>query len=112
MGNFITWKRENVFALHQHLEKVSGKNWIKTIASSWQLSEYMLYGTFIDSILKEKSEQYYDPHKVCHNYWETTPMSPTQLEAFFNELPDNYFSIMISAKSGMNPQDYTKFLAL
>jgi hypothetical protein len=109
LGNFITWKRENVFALHRYLEKVSGKSWVETIANSWQLSEYMLYGTFVDSILKENSGQYYDPHKVCHDYWETTPMSKTELEEFFNNLPDEYFAIMISAKSGMNARDYTSF---
>ena len=52
LGNFIIWKRDNVFALYKHLEKVHSKSWIETVANSWDLSEYMLYGTFIECILK------------------------------------------------------------
>lgn len=35
VGNMITWKRENVFVLHRHLETISGKGWIEAVADSW-----------------------------------------------------------------------------
>jgi hypothetical protein len=110
LGNFITWRRENVLLLHQHLEKIHGKNWIEVIANSWHLSEYILYGTFVESILKEESQHYYDPHMVCHDYWETNPMSEVEIENFFFNRPNECFAVMISAKSGTSPQTYLPYI--
>ncbi|MGL5794781.1 MAG: DUF6492 family protein [Waterburya sp.] len=110
LGNFITWKRENVLKLHQHLEKIHGKNWIEVIANSWHLSEYMLYGTFAESILKEESQHYYDARMICHDYWETTPMSDLDLNNFFSNLPDECFAVMISAKSGTPVHSYSSYI--
>lgn len=110
LGNIITWKRDNVFKLYRHLEKVSGKSWIETIANSWHLSEYMLYGIFVDSILKETSQQYHDSQKICHDYWQNYPMSPEELKDFLAKIPSEHIAVMISAKSGMNPQDYAPLL--
>lgn len=106
LGNIITWKRDNVFKLHNHLEKISGRGWIETIASSWQLSEYMLYGIFNNLVLKENSQHYYDPQKICHNYWHEKPMSDTELNQFFANIPPQYVAVMISAKAKMPVENY------
>lgn len=110
LGNVITWKRENVFQLHQHLESISGKGWIETVASSWHLSEYMLYGIFIDSILQEKAQHYYDSQKICYEYWQDNPMSDEELEQFFATIPSDAISVMISAKAKMPVERYSKFI--
>jgi hypothetical protein len=110
LGNFITWKRDNVLALHQYLEKIHGKSWIEVIANSWHLSEYILYGTFIELILKEESQHYYDPQMVCHDYWKTTPMSEIEIKNFVFNLPDEHFALMISAKSGTPLQSYIPYV--
>ena len=110
LGNFITWKRDNVLALHQYLEKVSGRSWVETIANSWHLSEYILYGTFVESILQEKSQHYFDAQTICHNYWDTTPMSKIEVDNFFEELPRDYFAVMISAKSHTEISTYMPYV--
>lgn len=110
VGNVITWKRENVFQLHQQLEKVSGKDWIETIANSWHLSEYMLYGAFIDLVLKERGQHYFEPQKLCHEYWKDTPMSDAELEQFLATTPPDSISLMISAKAKMPVERYVKLV--
>ena len=110
LGNFITWKRDNVLALHQHLEKVSGRDWVETIANSWHLSEYILYGTFVESVLQDKSQHYFDSQTICHNYWDTIPMSLIEVDNFFNELPTDCFAVMISAKSHTEISTYTPYV--
>ncbi|MGL5939680.1 MAG: DUF6492 family protein [Waterburya sp.] len=110
LGNFITWRRENVLKLHQYLEKIHGKNWVEVIANSWDLSEYILYGTFVELILKEESKHYYDSQMVCHDYWQTTPMSELEIKNFFLNLPDEYFAVMISAKSGTPVHSYSSYV--
>lgn len=99
LGNFIVWRRDNVLALYQHLEQVHGKNWIEVIANSWHLSEYMLYGIFVEYVLGETSNHYYDDQLICHNYWETTPMTDNKVKDFFSNIPKQCFAVMVSAKS-------------
>ena len=110
LGNFITWKRDNVLALHQYLEKVSDRSWIETIANSWHLSEYILYGTFVELILKKQSQHYFDAQIICHNYWDTAPMSEIEIDNFFEELPRDYFAVMISAKSHTEISTYMPYI--
>lgn len=99
LGNFIVWKRDNVLALYQHLEQVHGKNWLEVIANSWHLSEYILYGVFVEYVLGETSNHYYDDRLICHNYWDTTPMSNNKIKDFFSNIPQQCFAVMVSAKS-------------
>jgi hypothetical protein len=110
LGNVITWKRENVFKLHQYLETISERQWIQTIARSWELSEYILYGNFVEQVLGEKSGHYYDPVKNCHEYWTPQSMSDRQLEQFFSEVSPNHVSVMISAKAGIPVARYEQYI--
>ncbi len=60
----------------------------------------MLYGTFIECILKEDANHYYDSRLVCHNYWQTKPMNESQIQDFFVSVSESCFAVMVSAKSG------------
>ncbi|AFZ34842.1 hypothetical protein Sta7437_1272 [Stanieria cyanosphaera PCC 7437] len=110
LGNVITWKKDNVFKLHNYIEEISNQEWIKTIAKSWHLSEYLLYGTFVDQVLKEKSGHFYDPVKNCHEYWTPQSMSDQQLQQFFSEVTNDHIAVMISAKAGMPVSRYEKYI--
>lgn len=109
LGNIITWKRENVLQLHRYLEQVWSKSWIETIVGSWHLSEYMLYGIFVDLVLQERSQHYYDPQKICHNYWEPVDLSDENLAQFFMDLPKDSLAVMISSKADIPVERYVKF---
>jgi hypothetical protein len=112
IGNIITWKRDNLFKLYQHIESISGKEWIETVCSSWYLSEYILYGVFVDQVLKEQSGHFYDSGRICHEYWSTQTMSDDQLEQFFAELLPDDKAVMISAKAGISPQQYQNLVKM
>jgi hypothetical protein len=111
IGNIITWKRKNVLKLHKHLEDVSGKGWIQTLSSSWHLSEYILYGIFVERILGEDSGHYYNAQKICHEYWNPEEMSKEDLEQFFAEIEPEHIAVMISAKAGISVDRYQKLLS-
>ena len=110
VGNFIIWKRDNVLQLHQHIEKVTQKYWIQAIASCWNFSEYILYGIFVDQVLKENSGQYWDSQKVSHDYWGTIPLKEKQLQQFFQDIPPECFAVMISSKSKTPVESYVKLV--
>lgn len=112
IDHLITWRRDNVLKLCQHIESVSGRGWMETLTSSWHLSEYILYGTFIDHVLKEQSGHYCDAQKLCHDYWSTLSMSDEQLQNFIAEIQPEHVAVMISAKANMSVQQYQNLLKL
>ncbi len=112
IGNVITWKRENVFKLYQYLETIYNRDWIKTIVSFWHLSEYFVYGIFVDQVLGEQSGHYYDPFNRCHEYWTPKSLSDQQIQEFFSGVAPNHLYVMISAKAGIPVNRYEKYIRL
>jgi Family of unknown function (DUF6492) len=110
IGNIITWRRENVLKLYEKLESISGKSWIETLASSWHLSEYVLYGVFVDQFLNQESGHYHDAEKISYEYWLHETMSDEQLENFFAEIPSQHVAVMISSKAGISVERYQSLL--
>ncbi|TVQ52330.1 MAG: hypothetical protein EA366_14240 [Spirulina sp. DLM2.Bin59] len=110
IGNIITWRQDNVIKLCDHVEKTLGMSWIKAIVQSWQFSEYVLYGTFVDQVLKEAAGHYPDWAPLCHEYWEPQPLSDPELQQFFLNLEPENVAVMISAKAEINPQRYRAVL--
>lgn len=105
----VSWRRDCVLQLCQHLENVSGRSWIETLCNSWNISEYVLYGIFVDSIL-EGSRHYYDDKNICHNYWLPETLNKLELESFIKNINSEQVAVMISAKAGMPVKQYYSVL--
>ena len=110
VGNLITWRRDNILQLHQHIERVTQKSWLEAIANSWYFSEYMLYGIFVEQILKDRSGHYWDSQPVTHEYWGTKPLTQKQLQQFWQNITPECFAVMISAKSKTPIDAYESFI--
>lgn len=111
IGNLITWRRDHVLQLHEHIQKVSGRAWQESICRGhWHLSEYILYGVFVDKILGDDSGHFYDELKYCHAYWGTKPLSEQELQAFMGEVRADDVALMISSKAGISPDRYAALL--
>ncbi len=110
IGNIITWRRENVLRLYEHLERQSGRRWVETICAQWNLSEYILYGVFCEQVLKEMSGHFSDPRKLTHEYWTAKPWTDAELEEFFSRIQPYQVAVMVTAKAGMPISRYEKHL--
>lgn len=110
IGDLISWKKDNVLKLHDHLEKMSGRSWIETIAGTWNLSEYILYGMFVDYILRDESQHYIDPLYPGLRYFATDDMSKQEIINFLSEIEPDHVTVMISAKAGIPVQRYAPLL--
>ena len=110
VGNFITWKRDNVLQLHKYIEKLTQRSWIESIPRLWHFSEYTFYGVFVEQVLKEQSGHYFDSQKVSYDYWKTEALSKKELQNMFQSIPPECFSVMISAKSKTLVSDYATLI--
>lgn len=111
IGNLIPWRRDKVLRLQEHISKQAGTGWLEAVCRHWHLSEYILYGVFVDKVLGlEASGHYYDPAKYCHNYWGTDELSIDELREFVRDVNEDDVAVMISSKAGIAPDFYRALL--
>ncbi len=110
MGQLIFWRKDNVLQLHQYLEQKNHKHWVETICANWNVSEYILYGVFVEQILQEHSGHYIDDRDLCHNYWQEQPLQTNQLQEFFASIRQESIAAMLSAKANIPVATYGHFL--
>jgi hypothetical protein len=93
------WDRSTVLALQEHIQYVTGRHWIDAVASQLHVSECILYGVFVDEVLGGSEGIVRTDSMLCHNYYETEPLSLDSACEFVSRIPDEDFAIMINAKS-------------
>ncbi|MBZ8179107.1 DUF6492 family protein [Oscillatoria salina] len=110
IGNAITWKKENVVKLCKHLESVSGRGWIETLANTYNLSEYVLYGIFVERILQSESGHYNRAENLCNDYWYPEALDDEKLSQLIKKTAPEQVALMITAKAGMPVERYKPLL--
>jgi hypothetical protein len=110
IGDLVTWKRTNTVKLTHYLEARFSKPWIETLANTLHWSEYILYGLFVEHILGEQADHYYDEVYPGLQYFSTKPMSEQEIGNFLADIQPQHITVMISAKAGIPVQRYERLL--
>ncbi|PSN15396.1 hypothetical protein C7293_07465 [filamentous cyanobacterium CCT1] len=110
IGNLISWRQSHVRALRDRLEQIWDRPWLETLARSKTLSEYILYGVFVDQVLGTAASHFYDCSPLCHEYWKTQPLSDQQMDEFFAAVQPSHIAVMLSAKAGIDASRYHPYL--
>jgi hypothetical protein len=111
IGNLISWRVSTARALVDHLGKIRHRHWIREFASRWQVSEYMVYGTFVEHVLgMEASGHFPAAMPLIHLSWGHDLTTEMGVDAFFNALEPRHVAIMIHSKNGIAPARYRSYL--
>jgi Family of unknown function (DUF6492) len=94
------WDRQVVLGLRDRIEQVTGRPWLDAIGSQLHLSEFMLYGVFVEGVPGASADVLATDSMLLHTYWDTTPMARGAAEDFVRGLSPQGVAVMISAKSG------------
>lgn len=93
------WEPEVVRAMQRHIEKVTGRNWLDVFNGQLHISEFILYGVFVDEVLHQGKELLPSDITICHNNWQRSPLSVDEAVKFAGEIGPDAVAMMISAKS-------------
>lgn len=96
---FNVWDRNLVLAMQDRIGQVTGKPWIEAVAAQLHISEFILYGVFVDEVLGKASNVTPTGSMLCHSYWNHEPLTLDTARQFVNATPQEDVAIMISAKS-------------
>ena len=114
ISNYISqiaaWKKDSVRQMCDRIESVSGRHWIDSVANAWHVSEYTLYGLYVDYFLDKDSPHYHDANCICHDYWHTKPLSTLELDRFIAQIAPEQVAIMISSKANIPVGHYYHLL--
>ena len=100
VGNLLSWRKSSLDQLQQHLTSVGGKNWVQRLAALPTLSEYVLYGVFVERVLGfETAQQWPESTIVCATEWGTQPLDTVALTRFKAAIQPHQVAAMVSAKS-------------
>ncbi|GAA2878215.1 DUF6492 family protein [Nonomuraea rubra] len=90
------WDPEIVRAMQRRITQVTGRDWLDAFNAQLHVSEFILYGVFVDEVLKA------DPPintTICHLSYNHEPWDEARAVAFADQLPQDAVGMMISAKS-------------
>jgi hypothetical protein len=108
--SLVPWRRQNAVALLRHVERNTGRHWLRALAAAWDVSEYTLYGRFATDVLGERAGQYVTSSSLCRDYWTPVPLSRQELETFLDGIGPEEIGVSITAKAGMTPGAYAEVL--
>lgn len=69
INNLVVWTGNNVRALHAHIERVTGRDWLSAVAADRGFSEYTLYGFFVDQVLGARAGHARTPSPLARTFW-------------------------------------------
>ncbi len=95
----ITWRRDNLVRLHEHLERVSGRPAFDSLIRQFTLSEYYLYGMYCDLILGDRSRHYHTSvmSSLCH--WDMNTLTGEDLKQMRASLQPEHVLVLVNEKS-------------
>jgi hypothetical protein len=96
---FNFWEPAVMRALQERISQTTGRNWLDAFTTQLHISEFILYGVFVDEVLSASGPRPPGDTTICHNYWDVTPLDQDGAVAFADRLGPDAVAMMISAKS-------------
>jgi Family of unknown function (DUF6492) len=90
------WDPLVVRSMTARIADSTGRNWLDAVGNQLHVSEFVLYGVFVDEVLGDAAAVDGD---LCHNYYERTPLGPAHAADFADETPPGVLGVMISSHS-------------
>ena len=102
VGNLICWRRANVFAMHARIEEATGMNWLEAVCQHEAVSEYVLYGLFVEHLMGVKIAGHeFFTGKLIKPSWGANLGSPESMREFFADMDADYVGVMIHSKDNI-----------
>jgi hypothetical protein len=98
------WDPAIVRAMQEHIRQTTGRHWVDVFNGELHISEFILYGVFVDHVLSAGGPLPAADTSTLHDYWERIPLDRDGALAFADKLDPAAVAMMISAKSN-TPND-------
>jgi Family of unknown function (DUF6492) len=103
--NIVIWHAPTVRAMCKHIQKVAGKDWRVALGRNLIISEYSLYGLFVDRILDDKSHLRATAESLCKTAWNLSDLGSGGLDEFCDTLTPPQVAVGFQSFLGVKESD-------
>ena len=93
------WEPSVARAMQHRISEATDANWADAFTSQPHVSEFIVYGVFVDEVLFPGTSRPPSDTTICHNVWDHEPLSLRDALAFADRLPRQALAMMISGHS-------------
>ena len=86
----------------RHIEAKSGRSWHGALGRKLKISEYALYGNFVDGVQKFVTQVYADPYPLCRTQWDRSNRSDEDVREFCAGLNPQQVAVGIQSFAGVD----------
>lgn len=101
IGQLICWRRDVLLSLQQRITEVTGEHWMLALARKRDISEYILYGLFVEAALDPQEHGHvFDPAGLTCSYW--TPEAHFKAESMAANVLPQHVALHIQSTISMS----------
>jgi hypothetical protein len=89
-----------VRALRDRIEIVGGRDWVDVLTSELHLSEYILYGTYVDEIAPFEARSFASESSRCHSRWGAEPLTAADARSMVESLTEFDVAVHVQSTAG------------
>jgi Family of unknown function (DUF6492) len=101
VDNLVTWHGQTVRAMCAHITQLSGRDWRITLGREIFLSEYSLYGLYVDRISTDRAHVKIDHATLCKTFWHRNAIDDTELDKFCSEVSGSLVALGVQSFAGV-----------
>lgn len=102
VDNFVTWHRQSVVQLQDYLANRFGGKWRRAFRNRLNVSEYNLYGLYVDHLSPERDVHFHTGEPLCKTYWKTETLSEAQVQQLCQSLAPNEVMVGVQSFAGVD----------
>lgn len=103
--SFVTWRRQTVLDMCDHMERAHGRSWFSVVGWSRKFSECMLYGAYVHGVLKGAGH-WVDPVSYCPMRWFNPAPDRAELQAFVEGLSNHEVALGVQSFIPLAASDF------
>ncbi len=104
ISTLIAWRTQTARAMCARIEDVSGRHWVSAVARSRKFAECMIYGRYVDDVLKGEGH-FHDDTEFCRIYWSGPKLGEGELRKFAEGLAPGQVAVGMQSFIGMDIGD-------
>lgn len=99
ISSFIAWDPTIVARIQARIRDVTGMPWIDAMARELHLSEFMLYGCYVDHLGNPADRSFTSDDPRCRSYWGTSPLDGEAADEFIESARPSDLAVHIQSAS-------------
>lgn len=101
IATLVAWRRDAVLSMCRYIEDYNQKSWIKVLGQYRDYSECIIYGQYVDQILKGQGH-FHVQQGLCHVYWFGPAPDQAKFDAFMRDMKPEQVAIGLQSFMGMD----------